>query len=288
MLVIAACAPHFDRAAHTGRDGEPWGARVVRIGPDGTATVRGVVTARGGDDVDWLAIDVPRYLDCDTQELDVSMKWKGPRGRSKLALTLYDETRTHPTQARRRREHAELRLASTRAGHYFARISAPGRDDAGTYVLRVQQTLGMNCELPTDPYVTVVRPASYRRPALASRLDRAFTDVDTIELDAAGTRGEALLAPVSNVTAGARGTFVDEHGAPIAHGTFAVIDARADATIVRLDEPDAILTALRQGASPWTAAIDLPRPPVEAALVSLRATDDGALLVRFDRVSAPP
>src|SRR6185437_9612550 len=140
LAIVTACAPHLAERVHV--DDDVWGARMLHFDPYEQATVRGVVTARGGDAVDWVAFDVPAAYGCDAQRIDLSLAWKAPRGRSTLALTVYDETRTREERAYRRGQRAELTLQSAHVGHYFARISAGGPDDAGAYVLRVARSLG--------------------------------------------------------------------------------------------------------------------------------------------------
>jgi len=292
VVVLGACAPHFDRAAHSGRDADPWGAHQLEI-EHGEARAHGIVTARGGDADDWFAFEVPDQHGC-PQEIEVKLRWRTPRPELRLALAVYDlhQRKLAPT---RRDPHSRVAVIHAHPGdRFFAKVFAPRHDDAGEYKLDVRAE-PWQCDLGPPP-IELIRPPGYRTPALAPTLDHEIADVTRIRIDGDLRHGVAWIAAGSarGIDEHWWGQLVDRGGNVVPDSTFLVRNVSADLSTGELLHADA-MEAAAAGGDVWTAVLTGPRvmpEPVEldptratidARLSSVSGLSSGDVLVELDR-----
>lgn len=278
-LALASCA-HAGGNGHAGRDATADGARKLVVG---WRPVKGIVTARGGDPIDWYVFEV----DHPCRSVAVELAMKPARPTSKLEVTIVTprgkatSKRVGKTPGRRR---GTISINDAALGHYFVGVQTIG-ESAATYRLLVHDaSTGFECgDLPPPmPIVVLVPPEPAASPAVPS---------DSIGARIAEWRGYTdgrRVAYSAQIAAG----FDDG----VRHAVAVLLDANGEAVpgiklqVDAYGPHRAIGTILGDaGVAPdsWAVAIarePVPPPPLTAKVVD-RWKRGGAVFVRFDRGS---
>jgi hypothetical protein len=279
-MLVVGCTPRWNPKARLGTDGTPRGARELELScDDGGRCIgrrRGVVTARGGDSIDWIVVRVPAV--CSSRRLDVELQWQPPRDRSRLLLSVHDAKLRRQARGHRddsddedddddeRRWHKLSATAEYVAGgRYFIKVSAARADDAGAYRLRVVEDIGRSgwpsCNR-RDIYLP--RPED----AVVPRSPVAGTPVAILEagMSRTGATSAWLDEPSFVIDAGdpsigvaSRGVLLDPRGRVVRGGEFVIDEVwqRGEARFasLRLVEPGRFRRRMELGWDLWTGVI---------------------------------
>jgi hypothetical protein len=291
VVVFVGCGAPGARGTRDGRDGVRDGAQVIELsGIEGrqTGARRGVVTARGGDRIDWLAFDVKR-LACAPTRARVTLAWRPPRPGLALDLVVYgpDDRAYAGAAAGRERRAAELELDG---GRVYVAVSAPGRDDAGEYRVEVETQPGPDAcaHEPAAPVPTVIVERPERTPLARPRAGRIhapilrwrfvggarYLEIARGSADGLGvdTRGLELIDPAGHPVADAHlvPERVDHGWAEVAVWSSLDDDALAGHWTLGYPRPDSI-------AAPTSGPVD--------GVIAAVDTAGADVIVRIDRGS---
>jgi hypothetical protein len=122
----------------SGKDYRYKGAKKIELeGGEGRAR-RDVVTYPGGDRVDWKEFEIPEGA---PGILRVKLKFRPPRPGLDVAFNVYDAYFERIAQAKpskNGKRTKSVKIENARPGKYYVQVYAPGRGDAGTYMLSVR------------------------------------------------------------------------------------------------------------------------------------------------------
>lgn len=278
-LALASCA-HVGGNAHAGRDATADGARKLGVDFRG---VKDVVTARGGDPIDWYVFEVDRT--CSSVAIELAMKPARPSSQLEVTVVTPRGTTTSKRIGNKRdRRHGTIGIMDAARGHYFVGVHTIG-ESAAAYRLRAHDaSTGFECgDLPPPtPSVVLRAPEPSASPAVLS---------DSIGASIAEWRGYhdgSRVTYAAEIAAGfddgvrdAVGVLLDANGEPVPGVTL---------QIEAYEPHRAIGTILGRNIVPpeaWTVAIAraaVPTPPFTANVVD-RWKRAGAVFVTFDRGS---
>jgi hypothetical protein len=229
LALVAGCKPSFDRRAHLGTNGTARNATplVTRCDDEGRCEVRarGIVTARGGDSIDWYAVDVPA---CDAAKLEARLTWTAPRDSSRLGIAIYRNPRRYPVaKGSGARGSATATLERAVPGRYLIKILT-GPDDAGAYTLRISD--GATCRPSRDLYLP--RPDELASPPGGIAVVEAGMSASATDWH--GEPSIVLDAGDPRVRPGARGILLDVNGLPVKRGDIEVVEIFTRQDTVRL------------------------------------------------------
>jgi hypothetical protein len=283
-LALAGCA-HVGGRAHAGRDATADGAKRLVIDGAESSTgkrVKDVVTARGGDPIDWYVFEVERPCDSIALSLDTEPARPGMA----LAIKLVKPNGTLLATRAGKKRHDTIAIRNAALGHYYVGVQTLG-DAAAKYRLVARDArTGFECgDLPPP------RPFMFLRPPASVSLPPAppGTIVAPVSEWLGYSNDGQHVSYVADIAAGfgdgvghATASVLDDHGQPLP-------GIKVSVQAYELHRASGVLIGDSSIATKsWAVAIEptsLPAPPLTAKVID-RWTRDGAVFVAFDRGSS--